>query len=113
VKRLIQKVKSDLRTLRAGKPGRRFTEYHDRGRGRPQRGASWKKAAYIIAGAALLVAGLILSLPPGVPGFLLWIPGLTLMITRLRSVAVFLDSIEALVRRLFGQDVARPSKKDD
>jgi UPF0716 family protein affecting phage T7 exclusion len=112
LKQIFHKAKADLRSLARGTPGRRFTEYHDRGRVLKRRASSWKTAAYIVGGALLLIAGLLLSLPPGVPGFLLWIPGLTLMIARLRPFAVALDSVEAFIRRLFGQPV-RARRNDD
>lgn len=54
-----------------------------------------------LAGAVLLVAaGLLLSIPPGMPGFLLWVPALAIMASRTRPVAVLLDRIEAWGRRM-------------
>jgi sulfite exporter TauE/SafE len=103
IKRALQKIKADMRLLKAGPPGKRFIEHHERQR---QMGrAGWRTAAHIVAGVVLLLVGLVLSLPPGVPGFLLWIPGLGLLVSRLRPFAIFLDRTEAFFRRLFGQQV--------
>ncbi len=55
----------------------------------------------MIAGLLLLVLGLILSLPPLVPGFLLWIPGLALIASQSIFTASVLDSGECLLRRLY------------
>lgn len=55
----------------------------------------------MLAGAALLAAaGLMLSIPPGMPGFLLWVPALGLIASRTRSVAVLLDRIETGARNI-------------
>ncbi len=94
-----------MKRLADGPPGKRFIQYHQHQRAREKGGSRWHTAAHIAAGVMLLVAGLLLSLPPGVPGFLLWIPGLALLVSRLRPFAVFLDRTEAFVRGLFGQQV--------
>ena len=52
---------------------------------------------------ALLTAGALLSLVPGVPGIILGIPALGLLVARLRFFAVFLDRTELFVRRIFGK----------
>jgi hypothetical protein len=56
---------------------------------------------YVIAGLALLIGGFLLSLPPGVPGFLLWVPGLALLAARFRGFAALLDGLEVRSRRIW------------
>lgn len=98
--RLIERIRDDFRRLAAGKPGSRFLDHHRHLRQRePNLKSTWKTAAYIAAGVLLLVAGLVLSIPPGLPGFLLWLPGLGLLVARLRPFALVLDKSELQVRR--------------
>lgn len=63
------------------------------------RGRSWTTWGYVAAGLALVIGGLVLSLPPGVPGFLLWIPGLALLAARFKGLAMLLDRLEAWGRQ--------------
>jgi hypothetical protein len=97
---MLQKLKSEFRAIKNGTPGQRFIEHYNRSR--RDEGASksaLKKWAYVSLGLVLLVVGLLLSLPPGIPGFLLWIPGLALLAARSKSLAKLLDRIEAWSRK--------------
>jgi hypothetical protein len=98
---MLSKLKRISDSLRSGKPGHRFVDYHDRRKKAEGRSGTWKSAGYVILGLVLLAAGLVLSLPPGVPGFLLWIPGLGLLAVRFRILAVYLDKLERLGRALW------------
>jgi hypothetical protein len=101
---VLLRLKRTFREVRNGKPGRRFIDHHDRTR-RSESGneTAWRNVAHIAGGVVLLAAGLLLSLPPGVPGFLLWIPGLALLASRLRWLAMLLDYAEVLGRRVIGR----------
>ncbi len=97
---MLQKLKSEFREIRNGKPGRRFVDHHERSREREgARGSLWRSVGHVAAGVVLLICGLLLSLPPGVPGFLLWIPGLALIAARWRRFASVLDRLEAWARK--------------
>jgi anti-sigma factor RsiW len=99
---LWRKLKSDFRAIRHGKPGRRFLDQYERSRRREgPRGSVWRTAGYVALGLLLVIGGLVLSLPPGVPGFLLWIPGLALLAARSRALAAWLDRCETLGRGLW------------
>jgi Mg2+/Co2+ transporter CorC len=101
---MFERLKRTFHELKDGEPGRRFTAHHERHRRtESHRESTLKTAAYLIGGFALLLGGLLLSLPPGVPGFLLWVPALGLLAARLRVVAVGLDRAELLVHRLIGK----------
>lgn len=99
---MLQRLKSDFRELKKGIPGRRFVEHYERRRQREHgKGNLWKTVGFVIAGLLLLILGLLLSIPPGFPGFLLWIPGLGLLAARLKSFAIFLDRLELLARKVW------------
>lgn len=98
---MLQGIKAEFREIKNGVPGRRFVDHYERSRRRRGgRGALWRTWGYVIAGLTLLICGFVLSLPPGVPGFLLWIPGLGLLVARFRSLATLLDRLEAWGRRV-------------
>lgn len=101
---MLKKLKSHFSELARGKPGRRFIDHHERHR-QSEKGNqfTWKTAAYVGAGVGLLLAGLLLSLPPGIPGFVLWVPGLGLLVVRFRFLAVGLDRVELFVRGIVGR----------
>jgi hypothetical protein len=90
---VLQKIKSEFREIKDGSPGSRFIDYYERSR-RRESVRGWKTLGYVFAGLVLLICGLLLSLPPGVPGFLLWIPGLALLAARFKSFAILLDRLE-------------------
>jgi sulfite exporter TauE/SafE len=92
---MLQKIKSEFREIKAGSSGSRFIDHYKRTRKRESaRGSVWRTLSYVFAGLILLLCGLLLSLPPGVPGFLLWIPGLALLSARFKSFAILLDRLE-------------------
>ena len=98
---VLNTLKRDFSLLVEGKPGSRFREHHRRHRQAEGRATSaWKTAGYLLLGATLVTAGLVLSIPPGLPGFLLWIPGLGLLVARLRVLAALLDRGELWLRKI-------------
>jgi len=105
---VFNKLKSDFSLLVEGKPGSRFRDHHRRHRQAEGRATSaWKTAGYLLLGATLLTAGLVLSIPPGLPGFLLWIPGLGLLVARLGVLAALLDRGELWLRKIAGRLASR------
>jgi hypothetical protein len=97
---VLQRIKSEFRKIKDGAPGRRFVDHYERSRRREDgRGTLWRTLGYVAAGLVLIICGLVFSLPPGVPGFLLWIPGLALLVSRFKSLAMLLDRLEAWGRK--------------
>lgn len=87
-----------VRQILRDRPGERFQNEYRRRRNRREH---WWVSVLVLAGAVLLaLTGLLLSIPPGMPGFLLWIPALALMASRTRPVAVLLDRIEIWIWRI-------------
>lgn len=97
---MISNLKSLLRQLRQSKPGQRFVDHYHRNNRQPSKfaGKSW---LLVTLGVVMTAGGLVLSLPPGVPGFLLWIPGLALIASQKKTVAVALDRAECAARDLY------------
>ncbi|MDX1656913.1 MAG: hypothetical protein R3310_17010 [Candidatus Competibacteraceae bacterium] len=98
---MLEQLQEKYRQITRGQPGQRFGDQYRRRRQNHE--PAWKTPLYILLGLALMIIGLFASVPPGVPGFLLWIPGLALIVARLESFAVVLDRGEMLLRRLLGR----------
>ena len=108
---MISKLKKTMRQLRHSKPGRRFVDhYHQK---KHDNTSAWKRWLVIILGMVMTLAGLVLSLPPGMPGFLLWMPGLALVASQVKAVAIALDKLECAVRNLYHKIVKRFSGRRD
>jgi hypothetical protein len=95
---VIAKLRRIYRELVRAPAGSRFHRYHKRRRGRSER---WHTVVYGVTGLLLVVLGLVLSLPPLMPGFLLWLPGLALIAAQFRWVARALDRGECRGRKLY------------
>ncbi len=92
-----QRWRGRVRTILKDTPGERFRNEYRR---RSNRGERWWVSVAMLSGAALLaVIGLLLSIPPGMPGFLLWIPALGIIASRTRPVAKWMDRVEVWTRR--------------
>lgn len=90
----LHKVRKELSQSR---PGRRFVDHYNRNTNQP----TWKAWLIVTLGILMVVAGLVLSLPPGLPGFLLWVPGFALIASQIRIVAVILDRLECKIRDIY------------
>jgi hypothetical protein len=101
---MFARLRSTYLEIAEATAGERFQFYHRRRKGRSGR---WHTAAITGAGVLLVVLGLLLSLPPLLPGFLLWLPGLALVATQSGGVARVLDRSECLLRRLYRRVAAR------
>lgn len=91
---MFARIKEDYKRLINAVPGRRFRDYYDYRKGHKK---PWQRMVYISAGSVLIVLGFFLSLPPGIPGFLLWVPGLGLLVQQSKVLAILLDKAEVLV----------------
>lgn len=95
-------MKLKFRVIKDGVPGRRFVDYYERSkRNEAAGGFAWTTLGCVAAGLLLVVCGVLLSLPPGVPGFLLWIPGLALLSARSKGLAMVLDGVESWGRQVW------------
>lgn len=108
---MISKLKRITQQLRRSKPGYRFVDHYHQNKHKNT--SAWKRWLVIMLGILMAMAGLVLSLPPGMPGFLLWIPGLALVASQVKPVAVALDKLECAVRNLYHKIVKRFSGRDD
>jgi hypothetical protein len=100
--RMLGQIRSTFREIKAGQPGRRFFDYYERNQRKGGgRAAFWRPFAQVGIGFILLLCGLLLSLTPGAPGFLLWIPGIALIAARSRLLAHLLDRLESGARRVW------------
>jgi len=99
---LLQKLKQEFREVKHGKPGQRFVDHFKRIRLREDGVKTfWTTFGYVSVGVLLVVSGFLLSLPPGIPGFLLWIPGLALLSARSKPLARLLDRLETWARDMW------------
>jgi len=101
VNSLIEKLKTFYLELRDGEPGQRFTDFYDEHH-RETKKSTLKKVGYPLVGSLLIAAGVILSIPPGVPGFLVAIVGAGMIAITSRFVSRLLDYSEMKARRLVG-----------
>lgn len=85
-----------INELLHGQPGQRFQAYYRR---RREHRSQLAIALRIAAGMVLVVLGVLLSMPPLVPGFLVTLAGLGLVASQSRRVAAGMDRLECWVRR--------------
>ncbi len=98
---MIQQLKRSFHQLSQDRPGERFINHYRREALKD--GKPWQSYAFIAAGVVLGIIGFLLSIPPGSPGFLLWIPALGLIAARVKFVAMFLDKLESVSRNIYGK----------
>ncbi len=95
---VISKLRSIYREITAAPAGKRFQRYHQHRKGRA---GHWHVAIYGGSGLLLVILGFLLSLPPLMPGFLLWLPGLALIASQFGCVARALDHGECMIRKVY------------
>jgi UPF0716 family protein affecting phage T7 exclusion len=95
------RIKSSFRELVHSRPGERFKKVNKHLRSEVNQ-SSKKRSIYTAVGILLVVAGLLLSIPPGVPGFLVTGLGLGLIAARFSFLAKFFDKSEMKLRTFFG-----------
>jgi hypothetical protein len=95
---VIDKLRNIFREITTAPAGKRFHRYHQR---RKKRTGRWHVAVYGGAGLLLVIVGFLLSLPPLMPGFLLWLPGLALIASQFGCVARALDRGECMMRNVY------------
>jgi putative transmembrane protein PGPGW len=96
----------NLRELLEATPGRRFTERY---RQRRHAGAAWRKPLSMIAGAMLILLGVLLTLTPG-PGIVVLFFGAALIATESERAARALDQLELRLRQAWRKLKRRASR---
>ncbi len=91
------RIKKSFEEIVRSKPGRRFQDFYLR---RCRQRAPIRIALRIAAGVMLILSGIVLSMPPLVPGFIVTLSGLALIASQSRRVARWLDAIECWLRGL-------------
>jgi sulfite exporter TauE/SafE len=99
---MIKRLKNMLHELARDKPGERFINFYRRRQESLKNQNPLKSYAFIGAGVMLLILGILLSIPPGSPGFLLWVPALGMIAAQVRFVARFLDRFETISLTIYG-----------
>ncbi len=94
---MFELIKKRYRQIKKGNPGSRFRDFYHL-RHEKTEGSNWYNKAYTFVGITLLAGGFLLSIPPGVPGFIAIIAGTSMVVARSYSLATFLDALETSVR---------------
>lgn len=97
---MIQLLHDTVHRVTRAKPGERFIRHYERQQ-RQEHEHPVKSALYVLLGIALILAGLAFGFLPILPGFLFGIPGVVIIASRSRIVAVLLDRAELAIRRAF------------
>src|SRR5690348_1124270 len=95
---MFERVKQNWRQIKSGMPGRRFQDHYQR---QHQRAPSLlHRVTYGILGIGLLVGGVLLSIPPGVPGTLVALLGIGVISTQSSRAARVFDWTELRARQI-------------
>src|SRR5688572_4439919 len=97
--KIINRIRDDFRTLRAGEPGKRFRHYADKRRERYAGRWNASRVLNCSLGVGLIVVGLAIGWLPG-PGGFVAIIGLAFVAQEIPIIADLLDSLEVLGRSL-------------
>ena len=89
----IDFLRRTWRSLKNGRPSERFRGHHRRNRHH-----GWRRPVFLILGVALIAAGIALSIPPGVPGFVVVILGAGLVASQSHAAAQVFDRLELRLR---------------
>jgi uncharacterized membrane protein HdeD (DUF308 family) len=98
---VIEGLKTRWRELRQGEPGRRFRARYERRHSR-RRHAGGRKWSVMVAGAVIVLAGIVLLPLPG-PGMLVIALGALLVAEESLTVAKMLDALELRGRALISR----------
>ncbi len=96
---ILETIKHDFCRLRDGEPGCRFKDFAQERRSRRESKMSAGRVLSLLAGFALIVAGIGIGWLPG-PGGFLAIIGLALIAQEIPWVAGVLDAIEIRIRQV-------------
>ncbi len=94
---MFDTLKESWRKLRESPPGERFQARYRRRQAASDGPYSLRRAAYVLLGVVVMLAGLVMLFIPG-PGWGAILLGLGLLGSEFRPVAVFLDRAEVRAR---------------
>jgi hypothetical protein len=95
---MLETVRKEWRSLRAGKPGQRFQERYRRHRA--SRPRTFVKVLMFGGGLALLILGIVFMVIPG-PGIPIAALGAAFIANESRTMARMLDGLELRVRKMW------------
>ena len=96
----IRNLRRWAKELKAGKPGRRFQDHY--ARVHEAHGGQRRKPVFIWIGAGLVVLGIVFSVLPLLPGWLMVLLGVAAISAQSHSMAKSLDWLEVRARELLG-----------
>ncbi len=108
---MIQLLHDTVHRVTRAKPGERFIRHYERQQ-RQEYEHPLKSALYFLLGIILILTGLAFGFLPILPGFLFGIPGVVIIASRSRTVAVLLDRAELAIRRTLRRFRARLRSKN-
>ena len=106
----FKQTKKNVSEIMEGEPGNRFTSLYERRRQTRSRHPvrDW---LLIGLGCLLVIGGMLLSIPPGMPGFLVTFTGLGMIVARSLWAARILDRSEEILWSLWGRIRAGDGKE--
>jgi UPF0716 family protein affecting phage T7 exclusion len=106
---VVSYVKKVWHSIKRGAPGSRFKEHYRRSEA--QRKSNEHRGLYICLGVLLMIAGALLSIPPGIPGFLVVILGAAIVASRSLKAAHAFDRLERFARRTISKITRKGSRE--
>ena len=101
-------LKQYFRHLAEAPAGKRFHRFHKRHKRSKE--PNWKRVLYVLTGVGVIMLGITLSIPPGIPGFVLTLAGIGIIAARSASVARTIDRAE-LVLHDYYRKVMKSARK--
>ena len=98
--KFLERMRETVSHIKQGRSGHRFQDYYKHRKQREEDSVA-KTVAMTVLGILLIGIGVIGVMLPILPGFLFFIPGLAILVTRSRVLAMALDSIEAGLAKVF------------
>ena len=99
---LIKNLQDTVAHIKDGLPGTRFSDYYDYRKKRDAESLT-RHVAMVLLGSLMIGLGIVGALLPILPGFLLFIPGIAILVARSRILAKGLDKIELVIRKMLNK----------
>ena len=93
---MLKKIMWVYNKLKTARPGKRFTKVNQENKKQNEPNS---QRVYMVLGVFLVIFGILLSIPPGIPGFIVSAIGLAFIALRSRKFASKLDSLELLFHK--------------
>ena len=105
---MVSYIKGVWHSIRRGSPGSRFKEHYRRSE--RQRHSNEHRGLYVCLGVLLMIVGALLSIPPGIPGFLVVMLGAAVVASRSLKAAHAFDRLEGFARRMISKVTRKGSR---